>query len=308
MHKGYASNRPSPFLYPHPYRLTSEEFMSVTLRAINPFSVVALCLLIAGGCNAFEFLGNEDATNDPDLLLIDARFALQDGDNEKAVELLEKALEAAPDNAEIKIELSSALFQLREIDLILMKDLADFITSAPEVQTGRARASKAASCNFDGGSSAASTLIFDDDSSYVSLFNNIETLQRVQNLLQNTLETEAAEALEENVVGNARMMRSLAAMGMAVIQIKIQADASQATLHRLPNGGIGYCAENPAALAVLESFVLCEQMPALDRAVGDLVFRQQLFGAGESELVTAVSSARDHFSSAITTTCQGVAG
>ena len=100
------------------------------LLAVNPFALFALTLFIIAGCNAFEFMYEEGNSDDPDIILDDARIALQNGDTEKAIELLEKALDKAPDSQEIKIELASALFQHRDIDLLVMKDMADYISNS----------------------------------------------------------------------------------------------------------------------------------------------------------------------------------
>ncbi|MEM8484642.1 MAG: tetratricopeptide repeat protein [Bacteroidota bacterium] len=275
------------------------------VRAFNPFVVLSFGLLIATGCNAFEFMHDEES-NDPDVLLDDARIAMQNGDPEKAVDFLEKALEKAPENPEIRIELSAALFQSNEIDLLVMKDLAEFISddqNATHLAGGIAYKSPPA-CNFRDEVDTTIRIDFDIDPAYLLLLDNEEVLQRAVSLLSSTLESEAAQALTDHVRSNAHLMRAIANMATSIIEIKQQADAAEASLHRLRSGNIGYCAANDAALAQLETFILCEKLPVIDEAVADLVNRQALFSTGESELADAVATARTEISSAITRSCQ----
>ncbi len=276
-----------------------------SIRTVNPFVVLSLCLLIATGCNAFEFMYSEDS-DEPEVLLDDARIALQNGDAEKAIDLLEKALERAPEDPEIRIELSSALFQANDIDLLVMKDLAEFISETPATSTissAITAAKHTAACNFSDG--VSTTMIdFSQDPAYLLLLDNVDVLARALELLFDTLESEEAERLSENIRSNAHLMRAISSMAMAVIEIKLQADAAQATLHRLSNGGIGYCASDDAALEQLERFIVCEKLPDINLAVNDLIRRQSLFSTSDSELVDAVSSARDEITRTISASCQ----
>lgn len=279
--------------------------MSIPFRTTNPFSVMAICLLLASGCNAFEFLHNEDAADDPAVLLDDAQIALQNGDAAKAVELLEKALAASPDDPKIEVALSNALFQANEIDIVLLKDLADFISEPTVAASKNGPGNAQPACNFSEDPQATTVLYFDDTIAYTTLFNQVDVLQRVLFLLQEAATLEAGATLNEAEVSNARLMRAIASMAMAVIEIKTQADAAEATIHRLSSGGLGYCAVSEQALVDLESFILCEKMPVIDQAVDDMVYRQQLFGAGENELVDALTSARNEIARAIDHTCRG---
>lgn len=275
-------------------------------RTINPFIVLSLSLLIATGCNAFEFMYSEDS-DEPDVLLDDARIALQNGDTEKAIELLEKALEKAPENSEIKIQLSSALFQANDIDLLVMKDLAEFISETPASKRKIMQftaVTNMPACNFRDDVSTTTTIDFSEDASYQLLLENVDVLQRALDLLYDTLDSEEAAALTENVRSNAHLMRAISNLAVSIIEIKLQADAAQASLHRLSNGSIGYCAEDESALTELESFIVCEKLPAIDQAVNDLVSRQALFSSSDSELADAVASAREEITRAITVSCQ----
>lgn len=272
------------------------------LRSANPFVVFSLALLIASGCNAFEFMyGGE--SDEPEVLLEDARLALQSGDAEKAIDLLEKALEQAPENPEIRIELSSALFQANEVDLLVMKDLASFISDSPASASKTQNASGLNACNFTDEIDTTTRIDFSTDEAYQLLLGNVDVLQRVVDLLADALEIESTTELTENARSNAHLMRAISNMALSVIEIKLQADAVQASIHRLSNGSIGYCASSEAALDQLEAFIVCEKLPVIDEAVNDLINRQALFSSSDSELVSAVTSARDDIMRAITYRC-----
>ena len=275
---------------------------SPSLLAINPFFAIALFMLIAAGCNAFEFMYGDQNSNDPDVILEDARIALQNGDAEKAVELLEKALDKAPESQEIRIELSSALFQANGIDLLTMKDLAEFI-SEQEATVSKASIMQSASCNFNEDPIFTRQLQFENEEAYVQLLNNSETLARSIELLATALELDAPTDLADHIIGNAYLMRAIASMGEAVLEIKATADALGATLHQRTNNSIGYCAPTPSALAEIESVILCEQLPVFNAAIEDLLFRQNLLGLTESELVDAVSQARDELNNVTSQSC-----
>lgn len=273
------------------------------LLAVNPFFAIALFMLIAAGCNAFEFMHGDADSNDPDVILEDARIALQRGDAEKAIELLEKALEKAPESQEIRIELASALFQANDIDLLVMKDLADFISEAESGVASKSTQRHNATCNFTDAIETTRVLQFDAEEAYLQLLNNTETLERSIDLLAIALDVDAPADLADHVVGNAYLMRAIASMGGAVLHINARADSLGAALHQRSNSSIGYCAPTPEALAEIESFVLCDQLPVFNTAIEDLLFRQNLLGLTESELVDAVSQARDELNSVTNLSC-----
>lgn len=274
-----------------------------SLLAVNPFFALALCILMAAGCNAFGFMYEDGASDDPDVILGDARIAMQDGNPEKAVELLEKALEKAPDNQEIKIELASALFQANEIDLLMMKDLADFIADAePNIISKISISQNSNTCNFTGSSSSARPLQFEAEEAYIDLLNNTETLSRTLELLAQSFDISLSPDVADHFIGNAYLMRAIATMGTSVLDIKAKADSLDATLYQR-SGHIGYCAPTPSALAEIEAFVLCEQLPVFDAAIEDLLYRQSLLGIQDSELVEAVGNARNELNNTTSLSC-----
>ena len=277
--------------------------MNRYLLAVNPFFAVALALLVAGSCNAFEFMYEEGDSSDPEVILQDARIALQKGDTQKAIDLLEKALETAPENVEIRIELSSALFQGSDIDLLTMKELADFISNAePNIVAGK-NTSNQSVCNFSQSPASTRILEFETTGAYLTLHSSQEVIARALELLSENSQFEASSELASHLTGNAYLIRAIASMGKAILDIKKEVDASDATLHQLSNGSIGYCAPDPASLSHIEEFVLCRQLPMIDSAIDDLISRQESLGIEDSELVDAVELARDEFNNTTSAAC-----
>ena len=272
------------------------------LLAVNPFFALALCMLIAAGCNAFEFMHEAGDTNDPYVLLGDARLAMQNGDAAQAATLLEKALAKAPENQEIKIELASALFQANHIDLHLMKDLADFIADRESSNISKIQPASINNCSFDASFSSHRKLKFDEVDAYTQLLNNTETLERTLNLLSESLD---GQDLSTYFIGNAYLMRAIAAMGTSIVKIKARADSLNASLYQHPQGYIGYCAPTQAAREEIETYVLCEKLPVVNAAIDDLLYRQSLLGIADSELVETVSRARDELANPTSLSCGG---
>lgn len=278
-------------------------------RSTNPFVVLSLSLLIVSGCNAFEFMyGGE--SDEPDVLLDDARIALQSGDADKAINLLEKALEKDPANPEIKIELSSALFQANDIDLLVMKELAAFISETPATpiafQPGTSALAKSnrLACNFQGDVSLTTELDFTQDTAYQLLAQNTDILERAAELLRDILDDGSLDSLPANIMSNAHLMRAISSMATAVVEIHTYAQLAQVSLHFLPGTGIGYCAVDNETLMQFETFVMCEALPDIDQAADDLVSRQSLFSDIDSELVSAITSAREEITAEISASCQ----
>lgn len=73
-----------------------------------------------------------DVASDVDSLLIDARIARQSGDIDGAIALLETAMAQAPENAPVRVELSSAYLDREDVDLLDVDRVALFLTTFEE--------------------------------------------------------------------------------------------------------------------------------------------------------------------------------
>jgi hypothetical protein len=87
-------------------------------------SVIALLGLVAllSACNVYEPFYQEGGSDDPLKLLADAKVALANGEAEKAFELLDRAIELAPDNPEIRYYHAVAVIRVNRIDFLTFFD------------------------------------------------------------------------------------------------------------------------------------------------------------------------------------------
>lgn len=95
--------------------------------------VLALALLL-GGCNAFSFQDGPSGDS-PDELLESARAAMDAGDYNKAVEDLERAHDADPEHAAVRVELAAALFAAEGIDALTLQQAAEHLSGSVESTT-----------------------------------------------------------------------------------------------------------------------------------------------------------------------------
>lgn len=102
-----------------------------SFRYALPVLVLALVL---GGCNAFSF--QEGAPGDsPEELLESARAAMDVGDYDKAVDHLERAHDADPEHAAVRVELAAALFAAEGIDALTLQQAAENLSGSVESAT-----------------------------------------------------------------------------------------------------------------------------------------------------------------------------
>lgn len=267
------------------------------MKRIRLFLAAATVALLTSGCNVFEPFYEEGSSNDPEVLLQDARYALESGDAEKAVALLEKAYEKDSQNPEIRVELSSALFQAGNIDLILMKDLAGFISEAPATFTGKSTSPLA--CTFIGDPANRSIIQFSEEAAYLTLLDQREVLDRAVALLDDLI----TSTLDPTTRGNAHLVQAIGLMARTVLDVQARADELGAALYRLGDAGVGYCAPDELALQALQSYILCDKVPDLDEAIDLLALRQTLLGSNDSELHDLLQDAREDIAAGITASC-----
>ncbi len=95
------------------------------LIAIGTAFILVATPLILSACDGSE-------VSDVESLLTDARIARQAGDIDQAIALLETAMDQAPTNAKVRIELSSAYLDREDVDLLDVDRVALFLTSFEE--------------------------------------------------------------------------------------------------------------------------------------------------------------------------------
>ena len=162
--------------------------MTRASRAYLIVFTVALAILV-GACNVFEGLYDEGTSENTQVLLTDARAAIQDGRVDDAVDHLTKAHENEPDNVEVRAELASALLTQNDIDVMLIKDLADDIRLALEGGASKnAGCPEDVRCNFNCAVAKSVTpFSYKDSDAYQRLAAVLAVLRQIDALVQQPL-------------------------------------------------------------------------------------------------------------------------
>jgi hypothetical protein len=258
----------------------------------------ATCLSLVAGCNVFESFYEEGTSDDPEVLLDDARYALQKGDAAKAVVFLEKAYEKDSSNVEVRTELASALLQANDIDVLLLKDLAEYMTDG--AGTGAGKGGFSSACTFFGSPDAAARLQMELQPAYLSIVEHSEILDRVVTLVSGLAET--GDDLSENQLAGLFTARAIANLSVAlrvVVNAVVQAEGAIYAI----GGGLGYCAPNELALDTIETAIVCRALPHVDQAVESLDARQAILASDDSEFFELVQDVRDDIGASVTATC-----
>ncbi len=100
-------------------------------------SLLALLVLVAG-CNVYEPFHQEGGSDDPAKLLADAKVALANGEPQKALDLLDRAIALAPDDPQIRYYHAVAIIRVNDIDFLT------FFDALGNVNLGEAPAGKKA--------------------------------------------------------------------------------------------------------------------------------------------------------------------
>ena len=268
-------------------------------------------LLVFAGCNVFEGLYDEGASDDPEVLIADADAALQRGEPDKAVQYLEKAFEAKPQDPEIRTKLSTALLQQADISVITMIDLAEDITGNQNgSKSGRAFSGSALksgsqlACNFTG--VAVEQIDLTTNPSYQEVARHVATLRRVKALLDAVVSSAANLNSPPPHLQNAALLSQAVTTVLVVLfDVQEKTDDLGATLWRLANKDVGLCADDEAALLEIQTFIKCEQIPEMQDAL-DLL-KQRLGGSGDEsaakEAIDEIQESIDLLESQIQVTC-----
>jgi hypothetical protein len=140
-------------------------------------------VLFFSGCNAFEVFYEEGSSNDPEVLLEDARFAMQRGDYQKAVSILEKAYARNPQNGQVRVELSGALLEAHEVRVLDIFSIADHLQKQAEEIAGKTTGG-GEYCSFSSDADILGLFDFRDFSQYERLVKNWPVFKRVIDLIE----------------------------------------------------------------------------------------------------------------------------
>lgn len=273
--------------------------------------MLAFGLVFLAGCNVFEGLYDEGGSDDPDVLIADADAALQRGESDKAVQYLEKAFEARPEDPVIRTKLSTALLQQADIDVITMVNLAQDVTGTQNgSKTGLAFSGSALksgsqlACNFT--SAAVEQIDLTQNPSYQEVAQHVATLIRVKALLDAVVSSsDKLSSMPPQLQNAALLSQAITTVLIVLFDIQEKSDELGATIWRLANEDVGLCAEDEAALLEIQMFVKCEQIPEMQNAL-DLLL-QRLDGEGEEsaakEAINEIQESIDLLESQIQITC-----
>ncbi|NNE68763.1 MAG: tetratricopeptide repeat protein [Rhodothermales bacterium] len=167
-----------------------------------PLRLIPTMLLFfaLAGCNVFEGLYEEGSSDDPQVLVEDADFAIQNGEAEKAIQYLEKALEKEPDNARALAKLTTVRLKVANVDVLTLQTLVDDFL-AEEIATKSGGQMQA--CRYsDGPGVTATEFDYRTSAEYTRLLgvqaalqaaqaNGIQLLQAIGQALDQNLSTAA---------------------------------------------------------------------------------------------------------------------
>ena len=240
-------------------------------------------------------------TGTPDDLLTDARIARQAGDLDVAVDLLETAFEASPDDAVVRTELAVTLFQEAGLDLADLDRIAQFLLdegTAPLTATPET-AGKGGDCPYEGEAEA-----FDprDLDGYIEYVESDDTIDRVLALLAPVI---ARELRPEDFLCTGIVDGELAydaAAARAEMRAEILAsdpDLSDAQADDLLASALAVNAS--ARLLAAYNFVVTDIAPVTDwYRLGDDAFGVCFDGVTEDELRTMSEGAVADIGEALT--------
>ncbi|WP_420456353.1 tetratricopeptide repeat protein [Rubrivirga sp.] len=231
--------------------------------------LAALCLLPLAGCDETASLLSVD--EGVEVAVEDAVLARDRGDFAQAVDLLERAHDAEPENAVVRVELATTLLQRDGIDLIDLDRIGQFLTTAGGERPS-APAARGGSCSVATDPSAQA---FDpaDVAGFDDLVAASATLAEASDLLDGVLPAVltsfdlcttvvdgalsydrdgaladlAARGLTRDQMAQALAVSALTTFVEAYVFVA-EALPETTTWYRLADGSVAICAEDEAAL------------------------------------------------------------
>jgi tetratricopeptide (TPR) repeat protein len=282
--------------------------LSSCSRLLGGCLVLALVLT---GCsdNLFSSFDSEGTSDDPDVLLADARAALAKGDTTRAIDYLERAHDMDPDHAEIRVTLVGTRFEQNDVDLLTIREIGMYIANASKA--ARAKSAGTYVCSFDGDPSTYESFdfalapAFQRLAALTDLFNEAETLLGG---------LDAVEAdLPDDLRARMLLIRAFTRAFQTIVAIDAEVKSLGVELFRLPGGDIGICADQSqfdsvsdaqALVDSLQELIVCTLLPNYEGALDDLRTRNQILGGDDDNIVlSAMSDALDAMRDSIDATC-----
>jgi len=272
--------------------------------------VLVLAVVLTGcGDNLFSSFDSEGTSDDPNVLLADARAALAKGDTTRAIDYLERAYNIDPDHAEVRVTLVGTRFEQNDVDLLTIREIGMYIANASKAARPKSAATYV--CSFDGDPSIyepfdfAQAPAFQRLAALTDLFSDAETLLG---------DLDAAEAdLPDALRARLLLIRAFTRAFQTIVAIDAEVKSLGVELFRLPSGDIGICAdqsqfgsvsEAQALVTSIQEIIVCTLLPNYEAALDDLRTRNRILGGDDDNIVlSAMSDALDAMRNSIDATC-----
>ncbi|ARA94875.1 MAG: tetratricopeptide repeat protein [Bacteroidetes bacterium] len=293
----------------------------ISHRLLAPAFLLAFGLLGVGvfaGCNVFEGFYEEGGSDDPEILLQDAAFALRSGEPDKAVRYLERALARDPDDprlaADIRSALASALLRAHDISVLTLDRIAsDLLGQLDATDVPSAGKGAGTFCSFDARGDERRQEVVMETTTFQTIRDKRAVLDRVIDLLNDVFQfpdrtpTGIQAGIErmkglgygEQEIQSRLFVLSVAYLTRAYIDV-VEAGLNRVVWYRvIPAGGgpayLGFCAESPELILAVKRAAACA-MDDLLQAVELLEARVALLGLDADTAAASIAGeARDAY-------------
>lgn len=253
--------------------------------------------LFVGGCNVFDVSGG--SPNTVDALLSDAQTALATGETTRAVRLLERAFEKDSTDVRVRVELGTALFADRGLDLFVLRRATEHLVepssgsaAAPERQANTLP--KASVCTDGARPEAASEryrAVPLDADPLGRLAEHRSVLERVRRLVvEGVLERRPVAFSNADVTVRRKgyLVGAVTVGAGVVIDVREEVRMRESTLYldreAQPTRALVACANTEEEL-VDDHEALCDLSSATRRAAEWLRTRNRLSGSDQEEVI-----------------------
>ena len=283
--------------------------MLLSLSRTLGAALVAGLLLTGCSDNLFSGLDSEGTSDDPQVLLADARAALANGDTTRALDYLERAHEIDPDHAEVRVALVGTKFEKHDVDLLTIREIGSYIANGSKAATAKAGGTYV--CSFEGGPSTYDAFDFAAAPAFQRLVNLNNLFTEAETLLGDLDATQAD--LPDDLRARMLLIRAFTQAFQTIVSIDAEVKEMGVELFRLPGNEIGICADasqfNGISAAQqlvddIQQLILCTLLPNYENALGDLRTRNEILGGNPDNVVVSVmSDALDAMRNGISATC-----
>lgn len=257
---------------------------------------LAACLLVVG-CddNVFSGLNSEGTSDDPQVLLADARAALVQGDTAQAIDYLERAHEVDPDNAEVRVELVGTKFEKHDVDLLTIREIGEYIANSNKATATAKAGEPYYVCSFEGDPSTYPAFDYAQAPAFQRLAELSGLFEEAITLLGDL--DPAQVDLPRDLKARMLLIRAFTRAFQTIVEIDTSVKELGAELFRLPSGAIGVCADATQLSSIseaqqivddIEQLTECTLLPGYDRAMDELRARNELLSGDPDNILTDV--------------------